>query len=97
MGKGGGFADLEFALLVEAGLIGTDTVLVTTVHPLQVLAEALETTHDLPGPDRRRRRGPHLPPHPTTAGGPLGHLDAVKVAAIPALAAGARWRRTLQP
>jgi 5-formyltetrahydrofolate cyclo-ligase len=48
VGKGGGFADLEFALLVEAGLIGTDTVLVTTVHPLQVLAEALpETTHDL--------------------------------------------------
>ena len=25
VGKGGGFADLEFALLVEAGLIGTDT------------------------------------------------------------------------
>ena len=40
VGKGGGFADLEFALLVEAGLIGTDTVLVITVHPLQVLAEA---------------------------------------------------------
>ena len=47
VGKGGGFSDLEFALLVEAGLIGTDTVLATTVHPLQVLAEALpETAHD---------------------------------------------------
>ena len=33
VGKGGGFSDLEFALLVEAGLIGTDTVVATTVHP----------------------------------------------------------------
>jgi 5-formyltetrahydrofolate cyclo-ligase len=47
VGKGGGFSDLEFALLVEAGLIGKHTVLATTVHPLQVLDEALpETTHD---------------------------------------------------
>ena len=37
VGKGGGFSDLEFALLVEAGLIGDATVLATTVHPLQVL------------------------------------------------------------
>jgi 5-formyltetrahydrofolate cyclo-ligase len=33
VGKGGGFSDLELALLVEAGLIGTDTVVATTVHP----------------------------------------------------------------
>lgn len=47
VGKGGGFSDLEFALLVEAGLIGEDTLLATTVHPLQVLTEALpETPHD---------------------------------------------------
>jgi 5-formyltetrahydrofolate cyclo-ligase len=47
VGKGGGFSDLEFALLVEAGLIGTDTVVATTVHPLQVLEEPLpETGHD---------------------------------------------------
>jgi hypothetical protein len=47
VGKGGGFSDLEFALLVEAGLIGKHTVLATTVHPLQVLDEALpETAHD---------------------------------------------------
>jgi 5-formyltetrahydrofolate cyclo-ligase len=45
-------------LLVEAGLIGTDTVLVTTVHPLQVLDEAPpETTHDL-RLDLRRRFAP---------------------------------------
>jgi hypothetical protein len=31
--KGNGFSELEFALLVEAGLIGKDTLLaITTVH-----------------------------------------------------------------
>lgn len=47
VGKGGGFSDLEFALLVEAGLITDETALATTVHPLQVLEEELpETDHD---------------------------------------------------
>jgi 5-formyltetrahydrofolate cyclo-ligase len=92
VGKGGGFSDLEFALLVEAGLIGPDTVVATTVHPLQVLEEELpETDHDfrldliVAGEEviscRRTRR-------------PQGilweHLDAAKVAAIPALAARVR-------
>jgi len=36
LGKGGGFSDLEFALASEAGLIGPDTVVVTTLHELQV-------------------------------------------------------------
>jgi 5-formyltetrahydrofolate cyclo-ligase len=36
LGKGGGFADLEFALASSAGLIGAETVCVTTVHELQV-------------------------------------------------------------
>jgi 5-formyltetrahydrofolate cyclo-ligase len=91
VGKGGGFSDLEFALLVEAGLIGPDTVVAITVHPLQLLTEALpETDHDfrldlvVAGEEvircRRTRR-------------PLGilweHLDAAKIAAIPALAARA--------
>ena len=96
VGKGGGFSDLEFALLVEAGLIGLDTVVATTVHPLQVLEEALpETGHDfrldliVNGEEvigcRRTRR-------------PQGilweHLDAAKVAAIPALAARVRQHGT---
>lgn len=47
VGKGGGFSDLEFALLVETGLISEGTRIVTTVHPLQVLDEELpETDHD---------------------------------------------------
>jgi 5-formyltetrahydrofolate cyclo-ligase len=36
LGKGGGFSDLEFALATAAGLIGPDTVRVTTVHEIQV-------------------------------------------------------------
>jgi 5-formyltetrahydrofolate cyclo-ligase len=47
IGKGGGFSDIEFALLVERGLVGDRTTIVTTVHPLQVLDEDLpETAHD---------------------------------------------------
>jgi 5-formyltetrahydrofolate cyclo-ligase len=47
IGKGGGFSDIEFALLTEAGLIDRKTVVATTVHPLQLLDEDLpETAHD---------------------------------------------------
>jgi 5-formyltetrahydrofolate cyclo-ligase len=38
LGKGGGFGDLEFAIASAAGLIGRRTVVVTTVHELQVMA-----------------------------------------------------------
>jgi 5-formyltetrahydrofolate cyclo-ligase len=70
VGKGGGFSDLEFALLVGAGLVGPDTVVATTVHPLQVLEEALpEIAHNV-RLDLIVTRG--LPPHPTAGGDPLG-------------------------
>jgi 5-formyltetrahydrofolate cyclo-ligase len=47
VGKGGGYSDLEFALLVESGHVDDRTVLATTVHPLQLLEEDLpETDHD---------------------------------------------------
>ncbi len=36
LGKGGGFSDLEFAVAWEAGLIGRETRVVTTVHEAQV-------------------------------------------------------------
>jgi 5-formyltetrahydrofolate cyclo-ligase len=49
IGKGGGFSDLEYALLVEAGRIDEHTVVATTVHPIQILREHLMmTAHDLP-------------------------------------------------
>lgn len=50
LGKGGGFADLEFALATAAGLIGPGTVCVTTVHELQVRPAGTipVTGHDVP-------------------------------------------------
>jgi len=50
LGKGGGFADLEFALATAAGLIGPRTVCVTTVHEVQVLPRGTIplTDHDVP-------------------------------------------------
>lgn len=50
LGKGGGFADLEFALARAAGLIGARTMVVTTVHPLQVVDDGLipMIDHDVP-------------------------------------------------
>jgi 5-formyltetrahydrofolate cyclo-ligase len=41
IGKGAGYADIEIALLAEAGLVTADTTIVTTVHELQVLDEPL--------------------------------------------------------
>jgi 5-formyltetrahydrofolate cyclo-ligase len=50
LGKGGGFADLEFALATAAGLIGPHTVCVTTVHEIQLrpAGEIPLTSHDVP-------------------------------------------------
>lgn len=48
MGKGGGFGDLEFAILRETGAITDTTLIVTTVHPLQILDEIPMSKHDVP-------------------------------------------------
>jgi 5-formyltetrahydrofolate cyclo-ligase len=49
LGKGGGFSDLEYGLLTEAGRIDRRTVIATTVHPIQILREnLLMTGHDIP-------------------------------------------------
>ena len=89
IGKGGGFSDIEFALLVESGAIDERTIVVTTVHGLQVLDEDLpETSHDfrvdlVVTPDEVIRcRRAHRP-----RGIIRSHLDPEKVAQIPALAA----------
>jgi 5-formyltetrahydrofolate cyclo-ligase len=88
VGKGGGFSDLEFALLVEAGLISQETLLVTTVHPLQVLKDDLpETDHDfrvgrIVTPDEVIIcRGARRPP-----GILWEHIDEEKINEIPVLA-----------
>jgi len=91
IGKGGGFSDLEFALLVERGLVDRETTIVTTVHDFQLLDEELpETGHDfrvdvIVTPTTtvrtRARRRP--------SGVLWEHLDADQLAAIPVLQA---WR-----
>ena len=92
MGKGGGFADLEFALATAAGLIGPHTVCVTTVHELQVCAAGTIplTSHDvrldvIVTPERVidcRRDGPR-----PAASIDWDDLTEEKIAAIPLLAA----------
>jgi 5-formyltetrahydrofolate cyclo-ligase len=49
VGKGGGYSDLEFALLTEEKKIGRVTPIVTSVHPLQIVDEEIPMTdHDIP-------------------------------------------------
>lgn len=88
LGKGAGYSDIEIALLHEAGLIGPDTTIATTVHALQVVDEALpETEHDfsvdlIVTPDEVISCGPARRPH----GLVWEHLSPQKIAAIPVLA-----------
>lgn len=93
LGKGGGFADLEFALATAAGLIGPGTLVVTTVHELQVRPPGTVPTgpHDAPvdlvvTPDRvidcRERRGPR-----PACGIRWDELTEEKIDAIPLLRA----------
>jgi 5-formyltetrahydrofolate cyclo-ligase len=98
LGKGGGFADLEYALASSAGLIGRRTVVVTTVHELQVReAGAVPATeHDVPvdlivTPDRtidcRSRRGSR-----PVGGIRWSELTDEKISAIPLLTELSRHR-----
>jgi 5-formyltetrahydrofolate cyclo-ligase len=89
LGKGGGFSDLEYAIAWEAGLVTSRTVVATTVHEVQVLAEGTIplTRHDIRldlivTPDRviRCRRGRRSQP-----GVRWDELTDEKIAAIPLL------------
>lgn len=92
LGKGGGFSDLEYALAYEAGLIDDDTVVVTTVHEHQVIADGRipETDHDfrldlIATPERIIRcPRPKRRPKP---GIRWNELTGAKIAAIPVLQA----------
>jgi 5-formyltetrahydrofolate cyclo-ligase len=92
LGKGGGFADLEFALALAAGLIGSATLVVTTVHELQVREAGVIPTaaHDAPvdlivTPERVIDCRGHLT-RPVD-GIRWAELTDEKIAAIPLLAA----------
>lgn len=89
IGKGAGYSDIEMVLLAEAGLVHEGTLIVTTVHPLQVLDEPIpESGHDvsvdlivtpegsIACPPRRRPSGLHWQ-----------QLTQEKIAAIPILQA----------
>lgn len=95
LGKGAGYSDIEVALLQEAGLIGPNTTIVTTVHALQVLDDELpESAHDfsvdvIVTPEAILRC-----PEPRRPQGLLWEeLSAEKIAAIPALVARRRSRK----
>jgi len=48
LGKGGGFGDIEIAILKEAGAASDATPVATTVHPLQIVESVPMTEHDVP-------------------------------------------------
>jgi 5-formyltetrahydrofolate cyclo-ligase len=91
LGKGAGYSDIAVALLQEAGRIGPSTVIVTTVHPLQVIDDPMpETEHDfsvdlIVTPDEVVECEPQRRP----TGLYWNNLTPAKIAAIPVLAARA--------
>jgi 5-formyltetrahydrofolate cyclo-ligase len=88
LGKGAGYSDIELALLQEVGLISPETLIVTTVHELQVVDEELpEAGHDfrvdlIVTPEEVVRCDQSRRPN----GLLWESLSAEKIAAIPALA-----------
>lgn len=94
IGKGAGYSDIEIGLLTEAGLIEPATIIVTTVHELQVVDEPLpHDEHDftvdyIVTPEEIITCGPAYRPH----GLVWPKLGQEQIAAIPALAAMANKR-----
>jgi len=68
VGKGGGYSELEYAILRELNLVDEETPLVTTVHDLQIVEDAPMEEHDfsvdlIATPTRlMRTRGPRHRP-----------------------------------
>lgn len=91
VGKGGGYSDLEFAILVELGMIDPEVPVVTTVHDVQVLEEgaipmdAHDISLDLFCTPTRTIHCART--HTRPSGVDPSRLSADKRAAIPVLAA----------
>jgi len=100
LGKGGGFADLEYALLRKEGKIREYTPIVTTVHPLQIVEERIPMrSHDTPvdfivTPDQVIA-APSLHPRPRGIHWEL--LSEERILAIPVLRKGRREVRGTTP
>jgi len=94
IGKGAGYSDIKVGLLAEAGLIGPVTIIVTTVHQLQVVDEPLpHDEHDFTvdyiiTPQESIFCGPAYRPR----GVVWPNLGEEQIAAIPVLAAMANDR-----
>ena len=97
VGKGGGYSDLEWALARELDIVGDETVVLSTVHPLQIVRRAIPmTAHDVPldlivTPERvvRTRRS-----HAKPSGIDWSELSPAQLRAMPILSAlNARLRR----
>ena len=88
IGKGGGYADLEYGLATAAGIVTPDIPVLTTIHPMQLLAEDLpRTDHDVPL-DFARYAGRGYPVQwelPRPKGIYWEDLDERKISAIPLL------------
>lgn len=92
LGKGGGFSDLEFAVAREAGLVGPDTPVVTTVHDIQVVdqGEIPVTGHDvfldlIVTPERVIEVPPDAAPASAPDGVRWDELTEEKIRSIPLL------------
>jgi 5-formyltetrahydrofolate cyclo-ligase len=96
VGKGGGYSDLEFALARARGAVDDRTLVVTTVHDLQVVRGGITMTpHDVPvdvvaTPTRliRTRRA-----HRRPSGIDWAALSPAQLRAMPAVAALGRASR----
>jgi len=100
VGRGGGFADLEYALLRKEGKVREYTPILTTVHTMQVIEERIPMrSHDTPvdflvTPDQVIA-APSL--HPRPRGILWEILPEEKILAIPVLRKGRREMRGTTP
>ncbi len=87
IGKGEGYAELEYAILRELGLVGEETPIITTVHEVQLVpdipAEPHDVAVDIVVTPRRVIRVKNRPPRPP--GILWESLSSEKLEAIPLL------------
>ena len=96
VGKGGGYSDLEYAILKELNLISDETPIATTVHDVQVVDYIPMTRHDMPvdyifTPTRAIEVNPRRPRPPGII---LEELDPRKIDEIPILKKIVRNRKS---